>query len=188
MNSFLLAAGMALAACSVQCAPKKEAKMAAPQAQIPFAPFDSPRYAASGEIAPDGAVPQEFGTGPQFYWIRSEAGFARFGYAKADSGNAQASGKTQGPGDPDFAKQDVVYLTMGVQGTTGYDIRLESIRITSQEVRFQAKTRSPGPHDVVGEALTHPAQLIVVGKMPWDAHPVLVFDGKEVGFKLHVLE
>ena len=174
---------LALAACSAQSAPKKEAKMAAPHAQIAFAPFESHRFAATGDVAPDAAVPQDFGTGPQLFWIRSEAGFARFGYAKpAGAGNAQA------PGDPDFAKQDVIYLTMGVHGTTGYEIHLESIRVTGQEVRFMAKTRSPGPSDAVGEALTHPAQLVVVGKLPRDARPILVFDGKDVKSDLHLLE
>src|SRR6185369_8704798 len=131
-KSNVFAAALILAACSVQSAPKKEAKMANPQAQIAFAPFDSQRYTASGEIEPDAAVPQESGTGPQLYWIRSEAGFAKFGYAKT-SGGATA----QGPGDPDFARQDVLYLTMGVQGTTGYEIHLESVQSAGQEIRFQ---------------------------------------------------
>lgn len=187
-------AALSLAACSVQAASTRETPAAMAPSEYSFAPLATHRYVQTGTIAPEGQVPQAFGTGPQLYWIRSEAGFAKMGYVKADAPKTGLDaahggpGKAAAPGDPDFGKQDVVLITMGVQGTTGYALELESVKRSGRELRFSAQTRSPTPGAMVGEALTHPSEWVVVDKLPRDSRPVLIFDGKAVKFDLHILD
>ncbi|HLP40809.1 MAG TPA: protease complex subunit PrcB family protein, partial [Fibrobacteria bacterium] len=123
---------------------------------------------------------------PQLFWIRTEEGFAKYGYERRNPPSGAAKPDSTAPGELDFARHDVILLTMGVQGTTGYNISLQSIRKSGRDVRFQLKTKSPtGP---VGEALTHPGVLVQVEKLPRDSRLVMEMNGKESSFDLRVLE
>ncbi len=162
----------------------------APQ-DIAFAPFLSTRFIQTGTTSPKGVIPQDLGTPPQLYWVRSGTGFADLGYTKSHPSSSTPAPADTTPtalGDPDFSRHDVLFLTMGVQGTTGYSLRLERIQKTGNEVRFLLKTKRPAPGMRVGEALTHPGTLVTVDKLPKEAHLVMILDGKEAGFQQKILE
>jgi hypothetical protein len=161
---------------------------------LSFAPLATHRYVRTGTTAPEGRIPQAPETGPQLFWIRSEAGFAKFGYVKAEAPSTGLDaahggpGHAGAPGDPDFAKQDVILLTLGVKRTAGFSISLEAVKKSGREIRFLARSHSPAPDAVVAEALTQPSVLVVVEKLPRDSRPVLVLDGQDAKSDLRVLE
>lgn len=147
---------------------------------IAFVPLSPRQYIQTGKISGDGEIPQAFDTPPQLFWVRSEVGFSKMGFEK--------KGAAPLPGDPNFTNQDVLYLTMGVQGTTGYSLHLDSISQTEKEIRFFITTSSPKLNEAVGEALTHPTIAVIVSKLLKDARLFMIFDKKPTEFQQRILE
>ena len=156
--------------------------------EVAFAPLQTRLYVQTGNPTEDGTLPDAFGTPPQLYWIRDEEGFAKLGYQRAKTPTGAPIPDSTAPGELDFTRKDVILLSMGVQGTTGYSLSLRSVRKTGRDVRFILETKSPGPKDMVGEALTHPAIKVQVEKLPRDSRLIMVMDGKEPSFEMRVLD
>lgn len=58
------------------------------------------------------------------------------------------------------AGQRVVLISMGAKPTGGYSIKVERVHQTAQAWIIETTTHSPGPDDIVTQAITYPYQLI----------------------------
>lgn len=139
---------------------------------LPSSPLDS-------ELIP----PTDMGIGPQGYVIRSINGLTQLGFVvdASSKGDSEA-----GWNSVDWSQYNLVILTLGVQGTTGHSIRVDRVEKTDDTITFAVTHVEPkGP---VGEALTHPASMIKLGKFPADAKTILKINGKPVACDWHFLD
>lgn len=168
---------------------QKEAKMSGKTTRIPFVTIDPGQVYASREPDPGVLNMDEMvGSPPECYWIRSEQGWKSFGFKQTRPPSGQISPEEKAARELDFARHDVLFLTMGVQGTTGYTMSLDEIGKDAGEIRFRLKTTSPKPGEMVGEALTNPSVLVRTEKLPKDAKLKMILDGKDSNFDLRILE
>lgn len=166
----------------------KEKDMASKKGKtVPFIQIDPGPFYDGAE--PDaGVIPMESSLhGPYIIRIRSLEGWRRFGYINPLP--ISPGLEKDDPGrDPGFADHEVFWVTMGVQGTTGYSMKLDRIDHKDGTLRFFITTGSPGRMDPVGEALTRPAVLVRTAKLDKELRPEMIMDGKITQFELKVLE
>lgn len=159
-----------------------------PPARVTFGPIPDGLFIQSGTPSPDATLPDEVGSQPQVLWIRSEAGFAKLGYSRRTAPAPGTGDSTRPAAGLDFSRQDVLLVSMGSRGTTGYSVTLAAIEKRGKAYHLVLKTRQPGPQDVVGEALTHPSVLVQTEKIHRTARLSLAMDGKDEEFGLRILE
>lgn len=147
---------------------------------LPFDILNQSRLLPSS-AAESGLIPvDDINLGPQGYWIRSEAGFNRLGYQTPAEDLDNNLNKT------DWTKQDLFIVTLGVQGTTGHEIRFETIELNQDVLRISIQHLEPT--GAVGEALTHPTGIVRIDKQQTNITSVLNIDGKDVVCDWHILE
>lgn len=110
------------------------------------------------------AIPRDLGSGtvePVCLWLESSAELERHGLVLADV---------------DWAREDVVVLSLGQQGTTGHAMQLNSIRLDSSGTIIFDTTHA-FPTSAVGEALTHPGLMVRLEKGHGARRRALRLDG-----------
>jgi len=127
--------------------------------------------------------PRESDFGPQVVVFRSRAaweklgGHYQFGQPSPDWQAKLAR--------VDFAKQSIVALTLGEQGSTGYTIELKAIA-AGPPLRFEIT--STKPEGMAGAMMTHPFHLVIVDATDVPANAEFVLDGKKNEFERHVMK
>jgi hypothetical protein len=114
---------------------------------------------------------------PQGYWLRSENALTNsgFNFVRSDASTLV-----------DWQSQDLILITLGVQGTTGHEVQIQQIEIQNNILRIAAKHLEPTI--AVGEALTNPAVLVRIDKPNPALLPVLNIDGKDTNSSWQVLD
>ncbi len=64
----------------------------------------------------------------------------------------------------DWNKQMVVVVTVGVRRTGGYRVEIESLTVKDELLTVKWKLHEPRPGDLVTQALTYPAQMVLVDR------------------------
>ena len=70
--------------------------------------------------------------------------------------------------EPDFAKHDVVLLTLGEQPTGGYAADITALQRVGDTLYVQATATAPGPAAEVTQVVTHPFSAVIIDKQPED--------------------
>jgi hypothetical protein len=85
----------------------------------------------------------------------------------------------------DFARQRVLVFTYGQVGTTGYSIQLDSIE-TNDTTSFYLTGISPDTDEEVGEAMTHPIDMVLINRTDLPEKLRFYINGQETEFQVHI--
>ena len=69
---------------------------------------------------------------------------------------------------PDFARHDVIVVSLGEQPTGGYVADITALQRVGDTVYVEAVASAPGPAEEVTQAVTHPFSAVIVDKLPAD--------------------
>jgi hypothetical protein len=164
------------------CAGRPEDAMSKP-VSIAFDVLDLQVDLEYGEADHQWVLPMDFETGPQGYWIRSSEALKKIGY-RAIANSAQSNKAPQSA--PDWSKQDLFMVTLGVQGTTGHTMKIEKVETLGDTLRIYAVHVEPT--GMVGEALTHPKAMLVLPKWKSAGTAELWIGGKLSDCQWHIVE
>jgi hypothetical protein len=164
------------------CAGRPEDAMNKP-ISIAFSVLDPQVDLEFAEAAPQFALPMDFETGPQGYWVRNSEALQKIGYHAA--ANSTQSNKAP-QSAPDLSKQDLFMVTLGVQGTTGHNMKIEKVETLGDTLRIFALHIEPT--GMVGEALTHPKAMLVLPKLKSAGTAELWIGGKLSDCQWHIVE
>lgn len=164
------------------CAGRPEDAMSKP-VSIPFNILDPQVDLEFAEAAPQYALPMEFESGPQGYWVRNSEALHKIGYRA----NTTLNSNTKSPqSTPDWSKQDLFLVTLGVQGTTGHTMKVVKVEALGDTLRIFAAHLEPT--GMVGEALTHPKAMLVLPKWKSNGTLELWINGKPSNCQWHIVE
>lgn len=115
-------------------------------------------------------------TAPSLVYLSSAADVSRFVQQR---GQNLVSGALQ---EPDFEQEHLLVVAMGQKPTGGYAVVLEDSRIRDNVLQISARGQSPGPGDMVTQALTTPCAILAVSPHGWqrvevsgDGLPAMVY-------------
>jgi len=108
--------------------------------------------------------------------IRSAADLLKARGGEGDADQAVAEAAKQLKVDAiDFKKQMIIVVSGGVQRTGGYSVDVKGLKIKDKVLIVEWKLNTPKPGAFVTQALTHPAQTILVerfdGEVRFDPPP-----------------
>jgi len=72
----------------------------------------------------------------------------------------------------DLKKQMIIAIYAGEKPTGGYSIELKSLEVKDKKLVVHWNLKSPGPDDIVTQAITHPALVLLVDRFDGE----VVFD------------
>lgn len=70
--------------------------------------------------------------------------------------------------DHDFESEHLLLVASGNKPTGGYGIALEDSRIRDNVLEITVKVRSPGPDQMVTQAITSPCAVLAVASADWE--------------------
>ena len=97
--------------------------------------------------------------------VRSQTEYERI-WRQTQSGRAEEPDIEGGATEVDFDNEMVIALFMGQQRTGGYAIEVKEVRVDERRTTVYYRERSPGPGDIVTQALTSPYHLVRLPRLP----------------------
>lgn len=67
----------------------------------------------------------------------------------------------------DFSREHLLVIAMGQKPTGGFSVVLDEARLDKDTLQIRARGRSPGPGDLVTQALTTPCAVVAVSAAGW---------------------
>lgn len=78
----------------------------------------------------------------------------------------------------DFATESVIFLFLGMRSTGGYAIEAQEAEVQGGIARVKAAVHSPGPGDIVTQALTAPYTVVAISSPRIEAAEWIDRDGR----------
>lgn len=100
-------------------------------------------------------------TAPSLVYLSSAEDVARF---TGQRGQNLTSDTLQ---EHDFSREHLLVVAMGQKPTGGFAVVLEDARIRDNVLQIRARGQSPGPGDMVTQALTTPCAVLAVTPRNW---------------------
>jgi hypothetical protein len=123
----------------------------------------------AGGLTIHAKTPAKIAAGPVV--IRSAEQLAKLTNSDADKATAQAAKMLKVDGI-DWSKRMIIVISGGTQRTGGYSVEAKSLDVKDGKLVVSWKLNTPAPGSIVTQALTNPAQSILVDRFEGD----VVFD------------